>query len=43
MLDGLNDYYPNIPVLSEEGRDIPYEERKDWQSFWLVDRLDGTK
>ncbi|NOX85372.1 MAG: 3'(2'),5'-bisphosphate nucleotidase CysQ [Chlorobi bacterium] len=32
-----------IPVLSEEGKDIPYEERKDWKLFWLVDPLDGTK
>jgi len=32
-----------IPVLSEEGRDIPYEERKKWSRFWLVDPLDGTK
>lgn len=32
-----------IPVLSEEGRDILYEERKGWEYFWLVDPLDGTK
>jgi 3'(2'), 5'-bisphosphate nucleotidase len=32
-----------IPVLSEEGRDIPYSERKGWNPFWLVDPLDGTK
>lgn len=32
-----------IPVLSEEGKDIPYEERKGWEYFWLVDPLDGTK
>ncbi|GAB4230681.1 MAG: hypothetical protein Tsb0034_02710 [Ekhidna sp.] len=32
-----------LPVLSEEGRDIPYEERKSWAYFWLVDPLDGTK
>ena len=32
-----------LPVLSEEGRDIPYEERKNWQQFWMVDPLDGTK
>jgi len=35
--------YPEIPVLSEEGKGIPYEERKDWERFWLVDPLDGTK
>lgn len=33
----------NLPILSEEGRDIPYEERKHWKRFWLVDPLDGTK
>lgn len=32
-----------LPVLSEEGRDIPWEQRKSWSSFWLVDPLDGTK
>jgi 3'(2'), 5'-bisphosphate nucleotidase len=32
-----------IPVLSEEGKSIQYEERKKWQLFWLVDPLDGTK
>jgi 3'(2'), 5'-bisphosphate nucleotidase len=31
------------PLLSEEGREIPYDERKDWRTFWLVDPLDGTK
>ena len=33
----------NIPVLSEEGRSIPYSERKDWDRLWIVDPLDGTK
>ncbi len=32
-----------IPVLSEEGRSIPYSERKDWEQLWIVDPLDGTK
>jgi len=32
-----------IPLLSEEGRSIPYDERKTWDMFWLVDPLDGTK
>ncbi|WP_457640370.1 3'(2'),5'-bisphosphate nucleotidase CysQ [Persephonella sp.] len=31
------------PVLSEEGKSIPYEERKNWEYFWMVDPLDGTK
>lgn len=33
----------DIPVLSEEGKDIPYDERKNWDTFWIVDPLDGTK
>ena len=32
-----------LPVLSEEGKSIPYEERKGWEYFWMVDPLDGTK
>ena len=32
-----------IPVLSEEGATIPFEERKDWEKLWIVDPLDGTK
>lgn len=40
---GLQSAYPDIPILSEEGREILYEERKNWQRFWLVDPLDGTK
>ena len=32
-----------FPVLSEEGRDIPYESRRNWEYFWVVDPLDGTK
>ncbi len=32
-----------IPVLSEEGRDIPFAERKKWPRMWIVDPLDGTK
>jgi len=32
-----------IPVLSEEGSKIPFEERSAWEQFWLVDPLDGTK
>jgi 3'(2'), 5'-bisphosphate nucleotidase len=43
IAQNLQDLYPHIPLLSEEGRDIPYEIRKYWDEFWLVDPLDGTK
>ena len=32
-----------LPILSEEGKNVPYEERQDWNHFWMVDPLDGTK
>lgn len=32
-----------IPLLSEEGRDLFYDERRGWDLFWLVDPLDGTE
>jgi 3'(2'), 5'-bisphosphate nucleotidase len=41
--DGLNKLSVNFPILSEEGDDIPYEDRKHWEYFWLIDPLDGTK
>ncbi len=33
----------SIPILSEEGKEIPYEVRKHWEYFWLIDPIDGTK
>lgn len=33
----------DIPVLSEEGRDVSYKERKNWNHLWIVDPIDGTK
>jgi len=32
-----------IPVLSEEGKNIPYPQRRAWRRLWIVDPLDGTK
>ena len=43
IVPALQQHYPDIPVISEEGKDIPYETRRDWEYFWLVDPLDGTK
>jgi 3'(2'), 5'-bisphosphate nucleotidase len=40
---GLQSEYPQIPVLSEEGKEVLYAARKGWPRFWLVDPLDGTK
>ena len=33
----------DIPILSEEGQGVSYEKRKNWDTFWLIDPLDGTK
>ena len=32
-----------FPILSEESKHVPFEERKNWEYFWMVDPLDGTK
>ncbi len=32
-----------IPIISEENRQLDYAERKDWSRCWIVDPLDGTK
>ena len=32
-----------MPILSEEGKDIPFDKRSQWDSYWLIDPLDGTK
>ncbi|WP_019394592.1 3'(2'),5'-bisphosphate nucleotidase CysQ [Priestia filamentosa] len=39
----LQKEHPTIPLLSEEGTHLPYHERKEWDYFWVVDPLDGTK
>jgi len=43
ICSALKELYPNIPILSEENKKVPYEERKDWKMFWLIDPIDGTK
>jgi len=39
----LAETYPNIPILSEENKEVPYQERKDWEYYWCIDPIDGTK
>ena len=43
IVRGLREIDPQTPVISEEGEQPSYEERRDWSRFWLVDPLDGTK
>ena len=39
----LKNSFPEIPIISEENKQLDYSERKNWSRFWLVDPLDGTK
>lgn len=43
IIDGLRDLTPDIPILSEEGAGIRWDERRQWTRFWLIDPIDGTK
>lgn len=43
IIQGLNALIVKLPILSEESMEVPYEERKHWEHFWMVDPLDGTK
>lgn len=43
IIEGLQQYFPQIPVISEETKLTEYADRKDWDWCFLVDPLDGTK
>ncbi|MGO1502892.1 MAG: 3'(2'),5'-bisphosphate nucleotidase CysQ [Marinobacter sp.] len=43
IVKGLRNISRDIPILSEEGTQAPWVERKHWRRFWLVDPIDGTK
>ncbi|WP_226595699.1 3'(2'),5'-bisphosphate nucleotidase CysQ [Marinobacter nauticus] len=43
IVKGLRQISRDIPIFSEEGEEIPWEERKKWRRFWLIDPIDGTK
>ena len=43
IMEFLSGSYADIPVISEENKPEDYAVRKDWERFWLVDPLDGTK
>jgi len=43
IVEGLSQLTPDIPILSEESANIPFAERSQWQRYWLVDPLDGTR
>lgn len=43
ITEGLRQLFPDIPLISEENRQIPYEIRQNYEYCWLLDPLDGTK
>ena len=43
IVQRLGELDPQLPVLSEEGADIPFATRRQWQDYWLIDPLDGTR
>ena len=43
IVDELRLWNPAVPIISEEAQIAPYDERRHWNEFWLVDPLDGTK
>lgn len=43
IVQKLSELTPDIPILSEESIEVPFEERRHWETYWLVDPLDGTR
>jgi 3'(2'), 5'-bisphosphate nucleotidase len=43
ICSALGSLYPDIPLMSEENKEIVYDERKDWDYYWCIDPIDGTK
>jgi len=43
ICEELMKLYPEIPILSEENKIIPFDERKNWEYYWCIDPIDGTK
>lgn len=43
IVEALASLTPDIPIISEEGGLADFEERRQWQRYWLIDPLDGTK
>jgi len=43
IIEMLMQRYPGSHLISEENKQLAYEERRNWHSLWLIDPLDGTK
>ncbi|MEO7073630.1 MAG: 3'(2'),5'-bisphosphate nucleotidase CysQ [Rhodanobacter sp.] len=43
IVAALTTLQPALPVLSEESDAVPWDVRRHWSRYWLVDPLDGTR
>ncbi len=43
ICNSLKKLYPTIPIISEENKEITFEKRKNWEYYWCIDPIDGTK
>jgi len=43
ICERLKQLYPTTPILSEENKTVEYSQRKDWDYYWCIDPIDGTK
>ena len=43
IIDGLRQLFPDVPLLGEENQTTPYRKRCNWNYYWLLDPLDGTR
>tara|TARA_B000000475_G_scaffold272197_2_gene272471 strand:- start:1002 stop:1307 length:306 start_codon:yes stop_codon:yes gene_type:complete len=43
ICESLKKLNPDIPIISEENCDVTFSERVNWERYWLIDPLDGTK
>lgn len=43
ICSSLQKLYPEIPIMSEENKEVDYDIRKNWEYYWCIDPIDGTK
>jgi 3'(2'), 5'-bisphosphate nucleotidase len=43
IMQRLSELTPDVPILSEESAKLPFAVRSSWETYWLVDPLDGTR
>lgn len=43
IVQALEELEFQAPILTEESASVPFDERRTWETYWLVDPLDGTR